>query len=404
MKSLKIHIEIEALDCYIYGGHVFIVTVSGELIFCSLTKFVKSVIERYPEYGRFLRLAFLRNDFFYNNQGDYFLEIKEIRKAFDLVWKKISKNGHICLKIDDNFEFIDKLNDLPVYDIRAYAMKLYIATRSGLFECDLCPQDDGYNINPSKLKKIFDQKTVCISAKSGTIFASAGHEGLFVGRIDFSDTARIDDRPILSKSLRTSWSSYDIFNYSESNRFSYVVNDVEKVPSQSKFSKHDEKNEKVILSKIASNEFQMDEMLGASRFGEDNILFCFNSGQNGFFYLNDGEFYLTNILKTGDGEHKRFSSRNKKLPLKNKKVQQPLSAQLVQSGCVVEFMNGVSVFQNNVQLEVETEPIITMRTYLTSIRYRNLMSIVKDDYITLHALYPFLDYSSQSLEDDLDGL
>lgn len=396
MKPIKFNIDIKAQDCYLYGGHIFIVTDNGELIFCSFTKFVKQLINFDSIQKSFLRLNFLRNDYLKNTQADYFFSIPNFRAVFDNIWANMSANDPITLKVDsDNFGFIDKIPELPVYEMKAYAMRLYISTKKGMYETELKTESDGYNLKPSKLKKVFDEKVIGINAKSGTIFASAGTEGLFHGNFsNKTNTLKILEKPIRHKSLKTSWSNYNIANYTDSNRFDYLINETQKLKENNNtklpHSKHDDVKERVTISRVCASELSLATLLKKSTINEDDVLYCFNSNQNGFFLMRDGNFYLINLIKDKNGQNDfHFSSRKKVLQFDSSKNSRPLSSQIIPNGCAIEFYKGIWVFQDNTNYQIENDSAISFRSYLNSIRYRNILSVVKDDVITLHAIYPF---------------
>lgn len=398
MKPLKFHIEVKAQDCYLYGGHIFIITENGELIFCSFTKFVKKLIKYNELYASFLRLSFLRNDYLKNTQAEYFFSIPTLKESFDAAWEKLSGDNDIVLEIDeDDFEYICNIPELPVYDIKAYAMRLYIATKKGLYEIELKTDSDGYKLNPSKLNKVFDAKVIGVNAKSGEVFASAGTEGLFHGSfLNKKNILEIVEKPIQKKSLKTAWSSYNIVNYSELNKFNYLINETTKQPDKisylPNYSKHDDRKEHVRINKVCTREIPMTDLLRNSAITSEEILYCFNSNENGFFYLSDGNFYLLNLIKdNSEKKNIHFSSRKKIIPFESSGSLRPLSSQIIPNGCVVEFYNGISLFHNNTHFQIEDDSALSFRSYINSIRYRHIISIVKEELITLHAIYPFED-------------
>lgn len=396
MHPIKFHIRVKAQDCYLYGGHIFIVTQSGELIFCSFTKFVKKFIGYNKQYDSFLRLNFLRNDYLNNRQGEYFLSIPSMKSTFDSVWNNLSNDNDIIIDIEeDSFEFIDKIPELPVYDIKAYAMRLYISTKKGLYEIELKTDSSGYKLQPSKMKRVFDQKVVGINAKSGEVFASAGSEGLFHGSfLNQNNRLKIIEKPIQKRSLKTSWSSYNIVNYTDLNKFDYLINETAKQTDNAvrkgNYSKFDDKKEHVRINKVCTMEIPMDNLLEKSAIQNEEILYCFNSNEKGYFYLSDGNFYLLNLIKDKQEiKDVHFSSRKKIIPFDSTKSFRPLSSQIIPLGCVVEFYNGISLFQNNTQIQLEDDSALSFRSYVNSIRYRNIISIVKEEFISLYAIYPF---------------
>ena len=393
MKPINFNINVRAQDCYLYGGYIFIINTEGDLIYCSLTQFVGKLFESNKQYEDFLRLIFLRNDYLKNKQSEYFFNIPNLKGAFDTAWKRFCEKDSETFDIEgNNFHFICKIPELPVYEFKAYAMRLYISTKSAMYEVVLKTVDDKrYQIEPSKLVKIFDQKVIGINAKSGVIFASAGNEGLFHGSfLNEKNKFKMNERRIQEKSLKTGWSSYDIINYFDSNSFDYIINQTTKDATrkeQYNHSKFDDKKEHIFINRICSEQISMDTLLKNVKFSKDNLMYCFNSNEYGFFYLDDGNFYLSSIIKDKNNIH--FSSRQQTIPLNYKQSKRPLSSQIIPGGCAIEFFDAIKLVHNNEVYDLEDDSAISFRSYINSIRYHNLITVVKDDLITLHSIYPF---------------
>lgn len=413
MKPVKIHIDIKAVECYIYIGHIFIITPEGDLLAASLTKIIKKFIRAYPKYFTFIRLLFLRNDFLTNTQGDYFISIPSIKQNFQKEWKKLSNYDSIYIGLEkSDFIKVLTLPELPVYEIKAYAMRLYISTKKGLYEI-IMNSPDGYRVIYSKLTKIFDQKIIGLNAKASTLFISAGKEGLFHGSYhEITANLTVKEKSVNNKSLKTSWSGYDIFNYSENNHFDYLINEITKNEVKQPFSKFDERREKYSFGDIGSETISMSQLLENSKITPENIKYCFNSSKQGFFILNTGEFYAIPLIKEtikdknfNDNKSKQdihFSRRLKIMPNNGIAKRRPISSHIIPNGCVIENFSHVTLIQHNKTFELENESVFSVRTYMNSIRYKNIVSIVKENCITLYSLYPFFD-NSTTLKSDEDS-
>lgn len=81
---------------------------------------------------------------------------------------------------------------------------------------------------------------------------------------------------------------------------------------------------------------------------------------------------------------------------RNKKFQKPVSASVVPAGCVMEFFDSVSLFKGGREVVLEKEPTFRVRSFMNSIRYRNLVAATKMNSITIHSLEPFDTYMFES--------
>lgn len=70
----------------------------------------------------------------------------------------------------------------------------------------------------------------------------------------------------------------------------------------------------------------------------------------------------------------------------------PISASIIPAGCVVEFYDKVTIFQGSQTTEIEHEPTMRVRSFMNSIRYRNIIATVKMNDISLHSVAPFGTY------------
>ena len=48
---VKFSINVEAIDCYLYGGYLFLVMADGQLLYVSYHKVVNRLKYEYPQYS-----------------------------------------------------------------------------------------------------------------------------------------------------------------------------------------------------------------------------------------------------------------------------------------------------------------------------------------------------------------
>ena len=151
IKPLHFTIGVEAMDCYIYAGYLFMALQDGNLVYVPMSVILQRLCHRYGEYESLLRLAFSRNDYFSSAAGKLFLEIPEVYEALRKVWIKASEKMEFYLSWSDisyAVKTIDTFNS-PVLDMRMYAMNLYLGCENGLYESSLNVGNDNYSIFPS---------------------------------------------------------------------------------------------------------------------------------------------------------------------------------------------------------------------------------------------------------------
>lgn len=392
MKTIKFSIKVKANDSYIYGGHLFLILQDGSIAYTELSKVIRKLVDNYPAFENLIRLSFQRNDYLSNRQGLMILGVGELKNVLTKLWDRATNEIVFDVDFDiDDFEVIAKVPSMPVLDMRMYAMRMYLGCKEGLYEINLNPQDN-YHIKPSKPELCFDTKVTHLNAKSGEVIISANSEGLFHGSfLNSKNKLKVVDKPVAKKSIRTGWSSYDVINYEEHNSFEYFVNETTNIDDKLRYSKFDEQSERRRITEFGKSKFGMAQLMEHSNLKVEDVSYCFNSSTSGFFFTKDGQFINININK----ENKQdlyFTSRNHKLPnLENPKKQftRPISSSIVPKGCVIEYFDKVVLYHNGKAKIIETNPSINVRTYPSSIRYKNLITITKDEEVSIHSIYPF---------------
>ena len=394
IKPLHFTIGVEAMDCYIYAGYLFMALQDGNLVYIPMSAILQRLCHRYGEYESLLRLAFSRNDYFSSAAGKLFLGIPEVYEALRKVWIKASEKMDFRLSWSEISHDVKKIDTFssPVLDMRMYAMNLYLGCENGLYESPLNVGNDNYSIYPSRLNKKFDAKVSGLNAGYGNVIVSSGRDGLFNAPLDKNlKTITVYNRPDSPVSYRTGWSSSNILNYDGDDSFEYLENETKKLDKTIGYSKFDGKGSKEVITKIGSKKFGMDEMLKKRHIETPQILYTFNSSQASFFCTKDSIYVLN--FKSDKDENRYLSSKMKYLFVGHKKkFQKPISASVVPAGCVIEFFDSVSLFHSGKEIVLEKEPTFRVRSFMNSIRYRNLVAATKMNDITIHSLEPFDTY------------
>jgi len=287
---------------------------------------------------------------------------------------------------------------MPIYDIRLYANRVYLAHRDGVREGRLSFYHNEVRLENS-LAQIFDARTVNISARAGNLMFSADNEGLYCGSLwNDEKTTKISSRSYAQKSLRTGWSSFDVVNYERQAHFSYLKNEIvrrkEKRPFR--YSEIDEPPEKIEIVHMAVKTYSMDEVLEKVQFKSTDVRYCFNSTTACFFFLKDGQFVRINFAREfHDGARLRSKTHDLSFSAGEIISHQPSSAVAFPLGCVIEYFDRVLLFHDKRVVTLEDSPVISVRTFPTSRRFRRQICITREDGIALHAVFPTADEISR---------
>lgn len=74
--------------CYLYGGYLFLIMHNGSILYSSFERIVNQLVKKYDNPSDFLKIAFLRNEYYYGNQAKAFMKIPAMKQALMGEWGK----------------------------------------------------------------------------------------------------------------------------------------------------------------------------------------------------------------------------------------------------------------------------------------------------------------------------
>ena len=405
MKSIRIYIPLDALDAYIYFGYLFVVFKDATMRALPLARIFNELSEQQPNYEGILKLALLRNDWLTNYQTAAYFSIKDARKKIIECWNECAEMQHVVNFSDfEDWKFLYELPSMPIYDLRLYALRVYIAHRNGIHEGYLDIDKKGTLGYRKGLEKVFDTRTISISAKSGELMFSSDGEGLFHGTLwngeqrtlwNGEQRTKVREKSYAKKSLRTGWSGFDVLNYDSQSHFSYLQNRTEIQETRSfRYSNQDETSEKRRILELASSTYDMHEMMRPNDSNLGEIQFSYNSSNRCFFVYKDGRVMSRNLRKSYVKGDTHFSKNSYELPnldtmtQKNSSTSKIYSASIFPLGSVLEFFNRIVLVRQNEIKILEERPAISVRTFPASFRYRRIVCVCLEGGIVLHSIFP----------------
>ncbi len=390
MRTIKLNFDIKALDCYLYGGNIYFIMQNGSIMYAPYPKIISRLARDYGEEDfSFLKLAFLRNEFYYSQQSRTFLNIPGMKEVLRWNWEKLSEKEFYLTydDIDDILEPLCEWESIPL-DMRIYGMRMYIGCRDGLYEI-IVDGDKGRQ----KPQRCFDSKVTCVNAKYGELVVSADTEGLFATSIDLENGAKTrinEKKAIENRSLRTIWADTNLFNYYGKEEFSYLSNEYETVPAKKdRFWEHQETKR---ITRFAASKQPMESVMEKSGLKKEEIGYCFNSSNNAYVFLKNGKFKVFTLKDKkynqidgwGEIELPKYSRKGVKDDLID--YGRVISAFSIPKGSVMEFFDKVLLLKDGQSYIIEEEPTIRTRSFMSSIRYQDILSVTKEEKVTLHAL------------------
>lgn len=395
--TVEFKIRASLVDCYLYAGYLFFIFSNGRISYVSYHRVINMLKERFPHYSSLIDLIFLHNEYSKTFAGKILLGVKEIKDETRRLWLRAAKEIDFTLDFADIEPFCKEMGEwqsMPL-DVRMYAMRLFLGTKEGLFESRLNMEEKGYKLHPSRFSKLFDSKVINLNARNGSLVISADKEGLFSAAIDEGgDRTVVNENEVSSnRSIRASWASVcDLMNYESAQSFEYIKNQsslINKQPAK-QFRYGDNPERKRIIS-FAESVFDMDSLLKVADFKKEDIEYCFNSSKTGFFILKNGSFLNVNFRNESGIAEVYFSSSSTIQPKLYKKTEatKVLSSCLVPNGCVIEYFDRVVLYQRGKAYILVERPVNSVRSYMGSRNYRDIVSIISDEEVTFHSVDSF---------------
>ena len=390
---VKFSINVEAIDCYLYGGYLFLVMADGQLLYVSYHKVVNRLKYEYPQYSSLIELIFLHTEYSKGEAAKIIFGVTEIREVVEKIWLKAAKEIEFELNfkdIQEECKSIGEYSSIPL-DIRLYGYRLFLGCKDGLYESRL-NLEDNYQINPSHLEKCYDGKVIGVNANYGSVVISADWDGLLTGEIlDFDSKFRLDERhPQCKRSLRTGWMTTDLMNYEGTSEFDYYRNEyLQKKDTEEKhFYSKAKISERKIIKQFGTEVYGMETLFNKSNIDKEDIVYSFNSSQKGFFVMSDGSILNATVRANGLADSYYISSRSTNFAKFDKDIiDKPLSSCIVPSGCILEFFDKVVLIQNSQSLSLVNHSVNSVRSYTSSTNYRNIVSVVDDDKVTFCSIF-----------------
>ena len=390
MKTIKLNFDIKAFDCYLYGGNIYFVMQNGSIMYASYPKIISRLAREYGDVDfPFLKVAFLRNEYYHSQQAKTLLKIPGMKEVLNFNWRKLSEKEY-NLAYEDIKDLLLPLcewESIPL-DMRIYGMKMFLGCRDGLYEIAI--DEDKRN---EKLHRCFDSKVTCVNAKYGELVVSADTEGLYAASIDMengTETRVNENSPIEPRSLRTIWADTDIFNYFGKEKFSYISNEYQSVPP--KKDRYWEHRESKRITRFAASKQSMDSVMEKNDLKREDIGYCFNSSNNAYVFLTDGTLRIFSLKgkqnEVGESWHEIELSKFSRKGLNGSLIDfgRVISAFSIPKGNVMEFYDKVLLLKDGHSYIIEEEPAIRTRSFMSSIRYQDILSVTKEEMVTLHAL------------------
>jgi hypothetical protein len=266
-----------------------------------------------------------------------------------------------------------------ILDLAVYREHLYLGTDNGLFSAPLELSATGRRFDAS-LERQHDAHALKVTTRFDSVIVSCGDDGLFGAvRASEAPSSRLSLRKLQHQSLKNAWLRSSLVNY-PSHR------DWEILPTTEEGWSDGEHRWRVV-DFPPNNRFGLSSLMDEIRqkkpdFDQDDVQFSFNSDRYIFIHTFAGEFFSLRLGKRLGVSRVYFHQTYKGTGVRI------LSAAPLGDGIVIETQNRVFLFARERWFHLVDRDVLSVRTFQSSRKFRNIASIATEDGLHLVSVKP----------------
>lgn len=384
MNTIKLKIFNKLLDSFYYMGRLFVITEDRRFAYITQGQLFDKYIKRFKNTEN----ALLKSILFDNKtlaRPDEYEQNPNYQVFFTKCWKQFSTEKFEFQIAENDLIFLCSAPEKEPLDFVMYGRRAVLANRDGIHECIL-DIEIGVTRLVKPFEKVFDSKTIALNPRIGEILVSTTHDGLFRASLwDINRNIRVEETPIQKTSIKTAWAKYNFVNYIDSTESKLFINettkDVDSVLSKS-IKDDDGASEMIKVSSFAKSEVKLNQFLPDAV--KDEIIFSYNSLTYYFFITRDGSIRYAPLGDSIEG-----GIQSLEIKIDTEALGKPLSAIPMTGGTVYEFFEKILFIKNNKSIDISDVESKQVKTFGSSIRYKNILSILTEKHLEIHSIFPY---------------
>lgn len=381
MKSVQLFIEGQFEEAWLYMNHLLLLTDDGDVLLVSADQ-MRDQLESKTSASRLAGVSLFHSDWIYPSRRDQYIWANRLRNQLKGQVKKLPEaHLEVSLKQLDLHQFgIPTGADTPM-DVHIYSRRVYLGSTGGLFSVDLEWGDAPAPVDDWRHRL----ETTCssVTAKYGAFVASCGRDGLLssVENVYWLAPYELADdevRKIRDESQRASWIESNLINYSYER--------VEVLHANRELI--DQKRNLKILRGFDEGALGLSDSLHRSVAIDDEgtrgAEIIGNVGNQ--FAVLDAERNLSfiSVAPRKIRHDEIVLTRGARVDVGNVHALDFLG---LKDGFLLEHYNGVGWIKGNRYVEVIPTGVGKIRTFPSSIRYRNVFTAIMNEGVLLVGLF-----------------
>jgi hypothetical protein len=381
MKSVQLFIEGKFEEAWLYMNHLLLLTDNGDVLLVSADQ-MRDRLQSKTSASRLAGVSLFHSDWIYPSRQYQYIWANRLRKQLRSQVKKLPEAAlEVSLRQLDLQHFEIPSSAHTPLDVHIYSRRVYLGSAGGLFSVDVEWGDKPAPIDDWRHR--LDAMCSSVTAKYGAFVASCGKDGLLssVENVYWLAPYELADdevRKIRDESRRASWIESNLINYS------YEI--VEVLHAHRELI--DQKKNVQILRGFEKGALGISEPLHmAVASGDEGVQDAEIIGNVGNrFAILDAERNLSFISVAP-----RKIRHDEIVLTREERVDvgqvHPLDFLGLKDGFLLEHYDGVGWIKGNRYVEVIPTGVGKIRTFPSSIRYRNVFTAITNEGVLLVGLF-----------------
>jgi hypothetical protein len=383
MKAVQLFIPGSFEEAWLYMDHLLLLTDDGEILVAPADE-IRSKLEEITPASLLSGVALFHSDYIYPTL------------RYQKVWAgRLREQLHAEVPLLSDVPLEVSLRELQLshfeipsgaqspLDVHIYSRRVYLGSVSGLFNVDV---EWGEHATPlNDWRQRVDASCSSITAKYGALMASCGSEGLLTS---IEDVYWLAPYGIGRRKLRKVRDTSQRAEWWQSNLINYGFGEIEILRSDRQ--KLELKGESVqVVRGFAEDAIELSDRIKVARSSVTNE----NEPTSSVIGNVGGKLLMTDesgALKLLSVSMRRGITGEVGLT-EGATIDavgiEPLGFLGMQDGLLIEHYRGVGHLRDAALTEVISEPVGKVRTFPSSIRYRNVFSAILDDGVLIVGLF-----------------
>lgn len=383
MQPLKISIEGDYWDSYIYMGRLYLWTFDNDLLIVNWDQLIEYLFR--DRGGEFISDIFTKSHSFHNESIVKIMNIEEVHRIISSLFANF-QNKELVVTEEEIQNFLYAKQSSPfkslTSDLEIFNKKIYAATEEGFFSSTAHRNLKEKYLVSSRTKKLWDNRLFSINASGfGQISLSGGDTGLYEYNNNEENVVQgmkeVDNKIIQISENHSTFANYSYISLYNSSAI-----------GAAELELFNWESDNVNLGHMFNERKYKREF--SEKFTEEQIFR--SSSRSGLSWGLQDKIYRANeegeleVVSFNNYEEENYFSSPKKIRLQEWKGK-VIGGGVSHVGTIVECENALVIICDNTNFVNIPGSITKWRTFPRAKNYFNQLHVVQDECLEIYAFY-----------------